>query len=334
MASVETESRSAITAIRNAREESLVAATLDQIGWTIAYRATSNDGLIMAAQSNPSAHIIATEDFGIHLEALSNTVTFLNPRTEFTVEHLQDLLRRVDKSDAECFPLISPRTKGTTVVIAVDSGVGASTFAISTAYEESQRGKRTLLLDFNHVNPYMSQYFDCQRINRKIIDSQFGFSISEASDLTFFQEIARHAEDYDEVVIDLGRLPLGELLITGNRIHENLSRWSLQSATHVMILARGESSTLNRLPDFLLQLKQYSKVEKPHLFLLPQSTLSGRERRAITENATGIVGREVILLPRDSRAIEQAAREKAPLQVATPKSLLAREFASINRRLK
>ena len=322
-------STSAITAIRNAKEESFVAATLNRIGWEICYRATSSEGLKVAAKKNPDALILADIDFGAEQSHFPNRFVVLNPKIELTSEHIQDLLRRVDNSESPQLPSIPLCTSSTTVIATLDSGVGGSTCAINFAYEKSRAGKETLLLDLNQENPFMARYFDIQKINRKILPTEFGFALSEVSDPTYFSNVALLANDFDEVVIDLGKIPLGDWIISGNRIRELCTRWSMQSASSLYIVARGDLSSLTRLHELSIRLAQFSRLPQPRILLIPQSILTGRERRTLMERSKEFFGGEARILPIDVRAIERAASERAPLIQVAPKSLLAREFSSI-----
>jgi cellulose biosynthesis protein BcsQ len=319
----------AITAIRNTTIENFVAATLDQIGWTLLFRAMSIEALGDAVRLHPDAVIIAAEDFGIERNSISNPLIILESGQELTGFALHELLRRINDIDTSQTPTIARCTSNVTVIATVDSGIGGSTVAMNIAHENSRLGRKTLLLDFNSVSPVLARYFDVQRINRKISPTQFGFSLGEASEISFLGEIAREAEDFDQVVIDLGTLPSTEHLVSGVRIHEVAARWSLQSASTINLVARSDADSLNRLKVFAPYLLQQLQVPLPKILLVSHSPLSPRNARAIKASAAEIFGGEVRQLPRDARAIERATLERVPLMKSAPKSPLARELASM-----
>ena len=322
-------SRSAITAIRNIKKESFVASTLDHIGWTLLHRATDSHGLAIATNKYPDAIVIAADDFTINKSGIVNSIITLDSKEVLTEFYLQDLLRRVDESSTPQYFTPSPCASLVTVVATVDSGIGGSTCAINIAYEKNHQGRKTLLLDFNNESPAISRFFDVQRINRRISPSRFGFSIGEVSELTSFGEIVVEADTFDEVVIDLGRMPTEERLISGVRIHEVLARWSVQSAAMILLLSRSDEDSLKRLENTKSILQRSSSQVKPIALLLSQSALSGRERRAIHESAERLFGRDFRHLPREARLVERAAAERSPVAHLSPKSLLAQEIASI-----
>lgn len=320
---------SAITAIRNIAIENFVAATLEQIGWTLVYRAISIEALAQAAVNHPGALIIAAEDFGIDPSSFSNSTLFLDARQELTAFHLQDSLRNIETEKTPHQPTLSLCTSEVTVVSTLDAGVGGSTSAINIAYQISRMGRKTLLLDFNTEGPSLARYFDTQRINRSIAPTPSGFFIAEASDISFMKEIVSEADEFDEVVIDLGKLPNRERLLSGVRIHEVLSRWSVQSSSHNFIVCRGDAESIDRMKSSQPFLALRSDAPLPTILLSSHSVLSSRDVKALIAKAAEVFGGDVRVLPRDHRSIEAAQSKHAPLSEIAPKSPLAREFSSI-----
>lgn len=311
------------------KDESFVASTLFEMGWTLQYRATNIEGLKSSAERHPEAIIVATQDFLSEESDFSNPVIFLDLTAELTKVNLQDMLLQADKSERVKAPAIPLSHIKTTLIVTLDAGVGGSTCAINIAYEKSLMGKKILLLDLNHENPSLSQYFDMQRINRKIAPTQYGFSLSEVSEVSYFVELARKVDEFDEVVIDLGKLMMGDLINSGVRIREISARWSLNSATSILMASRADAHSLMRLkmlaPEFL---KNFRSI-RPTILLVSQGSISVRERRSLIEKAAAIFGGEARYLPREYRMLERAAAEKVPFSQIAPKSLLAREFEAI-----
>jgi cellulose biosynthesis protein BcsQ len=311
------------------KEESFVAGTLLEMGWTLHYRATNVDGLRTAVESHPEALIIATKDYLCEGSAFPNSVIYLEPTMGLSKLNLQELLRQVDKGDSRQVISIPLSQINTTFIATLDAGVGGSTCAINIAYEKSAQGRETLLLDMNQENPNISQFFDVQRINRKISRTQFGFSLSEVSDISYFTELAKNVNDFEEVVVDFGKIVVGERFNSGLRIREIAARWCVNSATSMFIVARADTSSLIKLALLAPEFSKISRNLKPTILLLSQGANSVRERKTLIERASGIFGGEVGYLPRESRALERAAAEKVPFSQISPKSALAQGFVAM-----
>ena len=323
---------SAITAIQNTRLESFVAANLNQIGWNLIYRATDKEGLFTTAQNHPAALVIAGDDFNLEGATLSNPLIVIKSKEDLGEGKLQDLLRGVTESDAPQPFSIPSCSANVTVVATVDSGLGGSTCAIEIAYDKARMGKRTLLLDFNISNPTISRYFDIQRINRNIVPSTLGFSLAEVSDHSNIRVITEESNAFDEVVIDLGRIPTPEQFVSGVRIHEVLARWSLHSASTFLLLTRSDFASLQVLSRITSQLERSTSLIKPIALLVSNLTVTGRERREILQNSAALYKGEARFLSRDPRLVERATRERLPIAQIAPKSPLAREFSSLSKR--
>lgn len=321
--------QSAITAIRSMKDESFVASTLAEMGWILQYRATYAEGLQRSVEKYPDAIIIATEDFLSEISVFPNPIICLGTNIELTKLSLQELLRQVDKNEMQKSPTIPLSQVKTTLVATLDAGIGGSTCAMNIAYEKSALGSKTLLLDLNQDNPYLSQYFDIQRINRKIAPSQSGFSLSEVADILYFSELAKSVNEFDEVVIDFGKLLTGERFNSGVRIREIAARWSVYSATSIFIISRADAHSLTRLKKLAPEILKLSREIRPTILLISQGSIAARERKSLIKEAEEVFDCAVRYLPRESRMLERAVTEKVPLSQISPKSLLSREFASM-----
>ena len=320
----------AITAIRDIAVESKIAESLHHLGWELIFRATNQEGLQRALKDNPDVVLVTAEDFLItNFEISVRTV-----RVDRTVGEyeLQELLRNIKAESTQQPPSIPLLRKSVSVVTTVDSGIGGSTLAINLAYESAQSGKSTLLFDFNVLNPNISRYFDLQRINRTATPTRFGFTVGEVSDFSHFAEMALAADSYDHVIIDLGRSLNSKELLSGQRLHEALSRWAIQSAKNLYLIARGDESSLLRFTDKSEQLMTGTTTIAPHCVLIPQTTPSARARRQLIDKATSLNSGEPTFLSRDARNLSKAAVEQMPLAIAAPKSALVREISMLYRR--
>jgi Flp pilus assembly CpaE family ATPase len=311
------------------KDESFVASTLFEMGWTLLYRATNLEGLKSSVENHPEAIIVATRDFLSEKSNFSNPVIYLDFTTELTKLNLQDLLLQADKNERDKRPTIPLSQIKTTLILALDAGVGGSTCAINIAFEKSLLGKEILLIDLNQENPCFSLYFDIQRINRKIAPTQSGFSLSEVSEISYFAELARKINDFDELVIDLGRIVTGERCNSGVRIREIAARWSMNSATSIFIVSRADTYSLMRLKALAPEFLKLSRNIRPTILLVSQGSISVRERKSLIEKAVSIFGGEARYLPREFRMLQRAVAEKVPFSQIAPKSLLAREFAAM-----
>lgn len=309
--------------------ESKIAESLHHLGWELIFRATNQEGLESALNAYPDAILIAAEDFLSKTSQITARSVWVD-RTVGEYE-LQELLRNVNLESTH-FPTSIPLLgTSVSVVATVDSGIGGSTLAINLAYESAQSGKTTLLFDFNLFNPTFSRYFDLQRINRRLVLTRFGFTVGEISGYSHFAEMAQEAQGYDHVIIDVGRYPNGKEILSGQRLHEVLSRWAIQSTQNIYLLARGEDQSLPRFIEKSEQLMAGATGAFPQCVLISQATTSARERRKLIDKASSLQSGAVSCLTRDVRNLSKAAIERTPLAIAAPKCVLAREISSLYR---
>ena len=175
--------QSAITAIRGINEESFVATTLFEMGWSLQHRATNIEGLKAAAEKSPDAMIIATKDYLCEGSAFSNSVIYLDSMAELSPLSLQELLRQADANEPRKMPAIPPSHINTTLITTLDSGVGGTTCAIYVGHEISLRGRKTLLLDLNQLDNHQATMLQpghdglhVQRLRKQMrMPLEFGF---------------------------------------------------------------------------------------------------------------------------------------------------------------
>ena len=306
----------------------MIAQSLHRAGWELIHRATSREELYRVLVTHPEATLIAAEDFLSRKSSFKQKIIWVTATTgEYELHtELRNLIQDSPQSAA-----IAPLTTKVTVVTTVDSGLGCSAMAINLAYESSQSGSKTLLLDFNSINPYLSRYFEIQRINRSFSPTPFGFTIGEISDISLSAFMAEEINRFDHVVIDLGRAPTAKNMISGKRIHDSLARWSLQSASFLYLLARGEVNSILHAKEKSEEIKVLtSEIPMTYLFI-SQSPPSTKERRHLLESAKSLFNGGLYLLTSDVRNLAKAKIERAPLAVVAPKSILTREIAQLYR---
>lgn len=306
----------------------MIAQSLHRAGWELIHRATSREELDRVLVTHPEATLIAAEDFLSRKSSFKQKIIWV---TATTGEHALHTELRNLIQDSPQPAAIAPLTTKVTVVTTVDSGLGCSAMAINLAYESSQSGSKTLLLDFNSINPYLSRYFEIQRINRSFSPTPFGFTIGEISDISLSAFMAEEINRFDHVVIDLGRAPTAKNMISGKRIHDSLARWSLQSATFLYLLARAEVNSILHAKEKSEEIKVLtSEIPMTYLFI-SQSPPSTKERRHLLESAKSLFNGGLYLLTSDVRNLAKAKIERAPLAVVAPKSILTREIAQLYR---
>lgn len=321
--------KQAITAIRSIAVENKIAESLHRAGWELIYRATNRDDLEKMLPIYPDAIIIAAEDFLPQSNRLERKMIWVTAKTGEYELHTD--LRNLAQDSAQPSDAVSPLTTKVSVVATVNSGVGGSTMAINLAYESTQSGSNTLLLDFNSDNPFLSRYFEMQRINRTFAPTPFGFTIGEIANFSQCAVKAQEANDFDHVVIDLGRIPEAREVISGQRIHDCLARWSLQSAQNLYLLARGDDLSIPELKEKSSQLRTFTPSVRMTYVFISQSPPSTKERRLLMDSARSCLSGEVFLLTRDVRNLSKARIERAPLAVVAPKSVLAHEISLLHR---
>jgi hypothetical protein len=319
----------AITAIRNIALENMIAESLHRSGWELIYRATSKDQLERVLLTNPDAILIAAEDFLPRKAGSEQKIIWVT--TSIGEYELQTELRNLAQDSVQTPTSLPLLTTQVTVVTAVDSGIGSSTLAMNLAYESAKSGSKTLLLDLNPINPFLSRYFDIQHINRTFAPTSCGFTIGEISDISEGVAMAQEADGYSHVVIDLGRTPSVHRVISGQRIHESLARWSLQSAERLFLLARGEESSIANLKKISEGFNSLVPAIVMRNVFISRAATSARERRHFIEAAKSCLNGEVHLLSRDVRNLSKAAIERRPLAPSASKSPLAREIAELYR---
>lgn len=319
----------AITAIRDIALENMVAESLHRVGWELIYRATSNEELERVLRSHPEAILIGAEDFLSRTARYERRIIWV---TKTTGEHeLHSDLRNLTQNSAQHPTSIPPIATKVSVITTVESGIGGSTVAINLAYESAQSGSKTLLLDFNTPNPFLSRFFEIQRINRTIAPTSFGFAIGEISDFSLCAVVAQEANLFDHVIIDLGRTPVAKEVISGQRLHESLVRWSLESVDNLYLLARGEEPSILQMKEKIKELKTLAVSDLMTSVFIAQSPQSTRERRHFLDSARSCLSGGLYLLTRDVRNLSRARIERVPVAAIAPKSVLAHEISQLHR---
>lgn len=319
----------AITAIKGIELESFVATSLNQMGWQLLHRATTAEGLSAALAAYPDATLITTDDFLAQRTSSINPIITLKSRDKLLEYEFQELLRR-NHCEPTSIEQVLPLTHcEVTVLAGVDFGLGVSTLAINLAHQSALQGKSTLLLDCNIFNPYLARYFDIQRINRKITDTPFGFSIGEIGERSTFTEMAQAADGFDEVFIDIGRLHLSEDLLSEMNLHPALVQWSLQSAKRLYLLSRSDEDSLIRLQSSFAELSRHSSPPATKALLTSPSSISGRTKKELINRASRLTEAQVVHLPRDPIGVGKALTQRSSLLIASPKSALTVEIGEL-----
>lgn len=322
-----------ITAIRDMSQEGFIATSLKRSGWSVIYRATSNSGLSEKVLEYPAALLLISDDFGeikglhqgrvITIRGRSHRVeepSPLDPHNEF---ELTEMIRTQESDRTSCH--ISATTAKVIAISSVGGHTGATTMAITLAEQISQLGSPVLLVEGNRIYPKIAQHFQVHNIRGGIISTEYGFSICEATDLQGLTTVAKQAEKFEHVVLDLGPHALARA--GGQRLEDLLHSWALNSRAKEIIVARDETRYRAEISHILASEGSSGLQRKAALFLLPAKILGRRERKRFIEERGELFHNQVDILSRDQRSIERMESAHSTLNVSAPQSLINGDIA-------
>ena len=327
------EERIAITAIRDMNQEGFIAASLQRSGWKVIYRATSPAVLQERLPEFPSALVLSSDDFGYFEVGQSNRLielrgrsqpsgglSQLDPRSDFEVE---EIIRSHATSTISTH--IPATTAKVTTVASIGGRSGATSVAITSADYLSQRGSSLILVEGNRLSPRIAYHFQIHNIREEIARTQYGFSISEATDLESLHSFAHEADNFDEIVLDLGSATMAQ--VGGRRAEDLLGSWSNNSRARILLTARDDEKSKGEISQFVLREQSLRQVLDLTVILLPSKLLNRRERKKLIDERSDIYGVPVEVISRDPRAIEKMELAHSTLTFTSPKSQLLRDIA-------
>ena len=322
-----------ITAIRDMNQEGFIASSLARSGWKVIYRATSLTALREKLIEFPDALLLVSDDFGdinevkvdrsIELRGRSHPLTAassLNPQSDF---ELAEIIRTREARTS------SQHLSATTAVVIAISSVGgrtgATTIAITIADQISRLGKSVLLVEGNRIHPTIAYHFQIHNIRGEIAQTQYGFSICEATDLQGLNVLAQEANKYDCIVVDMG--PILPAFNGGQRVEELLKSWTEHSRARILISVRDDERSSSELTRYLEQEQSSPRSSQMTIFLAPSKIHSGRERKKLIEEGNRLFGCSVEIVSRDIRSIEKMEKSHSTLNVSAPQSPIAGDIA-------
>jgi len=322
-----------ITAIRDMSQEGFIAASLARSGWQVIYRATSLAALREKLIEFPKALLLVSDDFGdthgmhiersIQLRGRSHPLTAsssLDPQSDF---ELAELIRSRETHTSVSH--ISATTAGVISILSVGGRTGATTIAITMAEQISRLGKSVLLVEGNRIHPKIAYHFQIHNIRGEIAQTQYGFSICEATNLQGLNLLAQEANNYDFIVVDAG--PSSLPINGGQRVEDLLKSWSEHSRARSIISARDDERSGNEVTKILERERSSPHSSQSTLFLTPAKILSGRERKKQIEDSGRKFGCSVEIISRDVRSVEKMENSHSTLNLSAPQSPVAGDIA-------
>ena len=325
--------RICITAIRDVDQERGIASALFRLGWTVIYRATTSEGLVKAAQANPHALIIQSDDFRtIENEHEYDAVRVrgrslpleeraeVDPRSD---SELDDLIRNRNSPDGISLREISALQKRVKVLASCGRSIGTTTLAISVAESLSLTGAKVLLVDGNIENPTLSSHFEIHGIREEVKSTRFGFSLFEVSNIEGLRNLAEVAITFDEIVIDFGEFKASGNWAHGKRAGDQLLSWLARSQSEFYLVTSAKSSTIKKMKQLLdTQPKLFLQHAHSALVVL-KSAMTTKERRELISSFSIPVS----IFSSDIRSVEKMESEHATLGISAPRSTLRSEIS-------
>lgn len=324
------EGKCAITAIADVRLEGSVTTSLHRLGWEVAYRATSEAGLISALNEYPKALVISSDDFrSLHHITPARQISLPSKTKSITDGELRELLRNLDQGQGSQRRTLEPTKARIYLVASNGRTVGASTIALNLAQELSKFAGSTLLLDCNSWSPYLARHLSINGINREIAITPFGFSVGEIQSRDSLNQLATSLRSYDRIIIDYGQLQNSIVKANGRRAHEEIFFWAIHAQSSLLLLSRNDAKSLEEAARTMEEIKQLNPGIKRHLLLTLTSVLSRRERARLVENSAARFGASCSLISRDRRSVLEMEEKGSTFSEVAPRSLVLGELREL-----
>lgn len=322
-----------ITAIRDMNQEGFIATSLKRSGWQVIYRATSLSALREKYKEYPEALFLVSDDFGdigeipierlIKLRGRSHPLTSssnLDPQSDF---ELAEIIRA--RESRESSHHISATSAKVIAISSIGGRTGATTVAITLAEQIARMGRSALLVDGNRIYPKIAYHFHIHNIRGAIAQSQYGFSICEATNVSGLELLAQEANNFDLIVLDLGTRSLA--IDGGRRVEDLLQTWAENSRARRILTIRDDERSSDELRLYLGAEKKLSTQGNEMIFLSPSKILSRRDRKKLIESREQLYGTSVEILSRDPRAIEKMEKSHSTLHLSAPESPISGDIA-------
>lgn len=317
-------------------QEGFIAASLSRLGWKVSFRATDLASLSKYVEGNPECVIVASDDFrGVDKVEARNRILLRG--------HSQPLLMgaiQSPTSDSELHHLLNSISQGAaekrldypkmeTAVYTVSSlgrNVGTTTVALNFAAEFALQNRSVLLIDCHLARPSISSYLVLHGLREKIVETEFGFSVTEIASTERIQTLAEQAVDFDVVIIDLGELFVTERTTIGGRFSDVISTWALKSSQRLHIVSDFGFPCNGDLLLRLQNLKKVAEISYIDRVVKLSDITNKREILHFQKSSKEELGIPSFIYPYDRRAIQAIRRDQRPLAHTAAKSVLRGEI--------
>lgn len=321
-----------ITAIRDMQQEGFIAAALSRLEWKVVYRATDASSLVKFLTTNPDCLVLASDDFkGIEnlkardlilLRGLSQPLIVGAVESPSSDSELHHLMHSFSQGDAEKRVEYQKIKTSVYTVASLGRNVGTTFVAINLATEIAQQNRSVLLIDSHPANPCISRYLALHDLREKVIETDFGFSVTEIASTERIQELTELASEFDVVVIDLGELQLNELTTVGGRLSDVLTTWALKSSERLHFVSDIRIHSNRDLKSKLQFLSKVAEIPYIDRVVKLSEISSKREIAQFQKCSEAEIGIPAFIYPYDRRATQALWREQRPLLLSATKSTL------------
>jgi len=352
---------SIITAIADAEFEGMVSKALFESGWNVVARPldfATLEKILNKGKTEASLVIYSVDLPGIDVEKLEtlarngiSSIGFVDgaqsPRgfenlasRPKNAEDLVAYIRANMRSPLLRVPLLQSKPNIKAKIIAVGSAgnnAGTTTLALNLAYELSQLGKKTLLIDANFQSTAIATLLDLHKIadEDKWRDLSDNFSVSEVTQKNIADFSARALEAagyFDHIVIDLGSLQNLASDLSDRRWSSQVKIWTSRFAEDLFICSGSDHLQIKRLKKLSLELSQTKIPARISVFIKPFDVImKKKEVRSLDLNP--LTPRAVHYFPQDLKNCSIARVERTMLAEINAKAPLRKAIATIAKQI-
>ena len=355
----ESQTNTALTAIRSSESEGFVASTLYSQGWSINFRALDAQSLITYMKEEDTSQsilLISTDCEGLRLD-IFNQLKRLVVKVILFQASVQDRLIYPDALPIPAtalelialirgtlrMPLIrtsSPsfgqRRAKVIAIASVSGGLGCTTLATNLASEISALDKKCIVIDAHPYAPAIAALLGQRGLRqsgnpRQISQNIFAHEITQAAISEGIQSLEEFVHDFDFLIIDLGTIQDFAANISGRRWSSEVLVWVSNAADELFFLSSNDLVGIERLKILTKDLT-HNSIKPAISFIQAQHPLE-KKSHSNNENllklVTPLKPRRILHYPYDARSVYAAHNEQATLLESNEKSLLRKAIARI-----
>jgi cellulose biosynthesis protein BcsQ len=351
-----------VTAIANTELESFVAGTLYSQGWSVIYRAldASSLNLFLESLANQGANVlliyspdlpgISPDVVDTYQQKVRQVIGFSADPASFTnfhgilatpndVTELVSLIRGFIRAPLlrppSTMPL--PRRRARVISLGAPSGsVGCTTVAINLAMELSVQGHEVLLLDGDVRRPSVAALLSLRNLDgeepwRTIAPHLCVGELSRERIHQLNDYMKRVGDSFDVVIIDTGAIEDIADSLTDRRWVSSVIHWSCDNADELWFLGKVDTLGIHRLDSLIRDFSKISIRAKASVLFNMNSTGRKRENHEaqFLASIAPLRPHRFLTLPRDSRAVTRAEKERATLIEVDDRSTLRKAISKI-----